>query len=291
MNWATIETALFQRRHWSWTVGAFVGIAAVGVIDYVTGPRITFSLFYLVPVAVAAWLSETVIAVAASALAAVVWLCAEVGTSRVDSSMLVYAWNFCTRLLFLLLVALLLSRLHQMLTRERDLSRTDALTGLLNARAFREVADAEMARAKRYAQPLSLAFIDIDDFKHLNDSRGHGAGDRLLKCVGGAIRANLRSSDVVARQGGDEFVVLLPLSGEEAARATVEKLGARVSEATVQEEWPFTLSIGVITCKPGEPAGTVDAVLEAADCLMYEAKSSGKGVTRFGTYGRNRRRS
>jgi diguanylate cyclase (GGDEF)-like protein len=260
---------------------AFVAIVAVGLVDYATGPEITFSILYLIPVAIAAWIAGTRIAVAASTLAAIVWLSAEVASSRLNPNLLVYAWNFCARLLFLLLVALLLAQLRQILLRERELSRTDALTDLPNARAFREIAHSELARSHRYGQPVSLAFIDIDDFKYVNDTRGHAAGDGLLRRMGETIRSNLRSSDFVARYGGDEFVILLLAADEVAARVAMEKLGARVREAMATEPTPVTLSIGVVTYIPGDRATTLDAMLENADRLMYAVKCGGKRGVRF----------
>ena len=271
-----VENIAFRPFHWSWTVGAFVAIVAVGLVDYMSGPEITFSVLYLIPVAFAAWIAGTRIAVAASTLAAIVWLSAEAASSRLNPNHFVYAWNFCARLLFLLLVALLLAQLRQILMRERELSRTDGLTDLPNARAFREVASTELARSHRYGQPVSLAFIDIDDFKHVNDTRGHAAGDGLLKRMGETIRRNLRSSDFVARYGGDEFVILLPAADEVIARVTMEKLGARVREAMAMEPSPVTLSIGVVSYIPGDRATTVDVLLENADRLMYTVKCSGK---------------
>lgn len=284
MNRIVNEGVLFRPRHWGWTATAFVTIVIVGVGDYVTGPKFTFSVFYLVPVSVAAWLSGTAGALAGSVLAAVVWLGAELASSPLGSDAFVYVWNFCAQLLFLLLVALLLAQLRRMLDRERGLSRTDSLTGLPNARAFREIARAEIARAERYRQPLSLAFIDVDDFKCINDSRGHGAGDRLLSLVAQVIRGSLRSSDHVARYAGDEFVVLLPVVDQDAARATVDKLRSIVNQAMIMEDWPVTVSIGVVTCEPGGAGVTVDGMLERADRLMYEVKSSGKNGARLATY-------
>jgi len=279
------ESVLFRPRHWGWTVTAFVTIIVVGVGDYVSGPKITFSVFYLVPVSVAAWLAGTAGALAASVLAAVVWLGAELASSPFGSNAFVYVWNFCAQLLFLLLVALLLAQMRRMLNRERELSRTDSLTGLPNARAFREIAGSEIARAERYRQPLSLAFIDVDDFKCINDSRGHGAGDRLLGLIAQSIRGSLRSSDHVARYAGDEFVVLLPVADQDAARSAVDKLRTIVCQAMIRENWPVTLSIGVVTCEPGGAAVTVDGMLEIADRLMYEVKSGGKNGAHLATYG------
>jgi diguanylate cyclase (GGDEF)-like protein len=279
------ERDLFRPHSREWAVLALATIVAVGAVDYLTGPEITFSVFYLVPVAAAAWRSGTKAAVVASVLAAIVWFSAEYASSRVDVNSFVYFWNFCARLLFLLLVALLLARLRDMLDRERDLSRTDSLTGLYNARRCREIVEDELARAQRYGHPLSLAFIDVDDFKRVNDTGGHSAGDRLLRSIARTIRGNLRSSDIVARFGGDEFVLVLPFADQMAAHAVVTKLADKVAETMLQEDWPVTLSIGVVNCEAVGEKVAVDDVLRAADQLMYEVKAKGKGGVRFAPYG------
>ncbi len=279
-----VESALLVPGGGKWAAGALVLIVLVGVVDYLTGPEITFSVFYLVPVAVAAWCAGSAMAITASMLAAISWLVAEILSSRVPSATLVYAWNFSARLLFLLLVAVLLARLREMLVRERALGRTDVLTGLFNARAFREIAEAEVARASRYRYPLSLAFIDLDDFKTVNDARGHAAGDLLLREMGSVIRVNLRGSDVVARYGGDEFVILLPMTDEAAARTVLGKLHERLGDAMARQGWPVTVSVGVFTAHGGEP--TVDFMLENADRLMYTVKSAHKDGIRFATASR-----
>ena len=280
---SAFKTASLHLSRWGWTVGSLLAIVAVGFVDYITGPEITFSVFYLIPVAAAAWRSGALAAVSASALAAIAWLYAELATSRLDANTFVYTWNFCSRLLFLLLVALLLARLRKLLDQERNLSRTDALTGLPNARALRETAFTEITRAQRYGQPLSLAFIDVDNFKQVNDSRGHRAGDRLLKYIATVLRANLRSSDFVARYGGDEFVIVLPSAEEHAARSAMDKLRDKVGEAMASEGWPITLSIGVVTHQLCGSTVTVDAMLDSADRLMYDIKSGGKSDARFET--------
>ena len=211
MGWMRLDAHLFRQGQRLRTIGALVAIAVVGLVDFLTGPRITLSLFYLIPVAAASWSGGAAIAVVTSIFAAVVWLLAELASSRLDSEIFVYAWNFGTRFLFLLLVALLLARLRVMLEREREMSRADPLTGLLNVRAFREALVVELLRLQRYGQPFSLAFIDVDDFKQVNDSRGHGEGDELLKSLAGVLRDSSRCTDVVARHGGDEFAVLYPV--------------------------------------------------------------------------------
>jgi diguanylate cyclase (GGDEF)-like protein len=286
MDATTVERSLFPSPRWTWTAGALGVILAVGLVDYATGSELTFAIFYLVPVAALAWaFGRNAVAICASALAAIVWFIAEFASRRVQADLFVYVWNFSVRLLFLMLVAVLLAQLRRMLERERALSRTDSLTGLPNSRAFREFADVELARARRYKHPLSLAFIDIDDFKRVNDRSGHRAGDRLLRAMADALRGSLRGSDYVARYGGDEFVVLLPVADRDTARATVEKLRERVTQSMAREGWPITLSIGVIVCEPGAADLFVDGLLESADRLMYEAKSLGKSGIRLATFG------
>lgn len=286
MGWMRLDAHLFRQGRRLRTIGALVAIAAVGLVDFLTGPKITLSLFYLIPVAAASWFGGAAIAVATSTFAAVVWLFAELASSRLDSEIFVYAWNCGTRFLFLLLVALLLARLRVMLEREREMSRADPLTGLMNVRAFREALVVELLRLQRYGQPFSLAFIDVDDFKQVNDTRGHGEGDELLKALAGVLRDSSRGTDVVARYGGDEFVVLYPVVDQAAARAIIDGLSSRAKAAMEQGNWPASLSIGIVTCERGDDVPSVDALLAYADRLMYDAKARGKGSARFATWGR-----
>src|SRR5437773_2624774 len=130
----------------------------------------------------------------------------------------------------LLLVSQAVARLRLAHARERELARRDALTGAPNARAFYELAGAEIARARRYIHPFSVAYLDLDDFKLVNDRLGHLAGDAVLRSVARALGGVLRASDVVARLGGDEFAVLLPEAGAAPARLATDKLRQALAE-------------------------------------------------------------
>ena len=168
-------------------------------------------------------------------------------------------------------------RLRATTAREATMARTDPLTGLFNRRAFIELATREVARAERYHRSVSIAYMDIDKFKAVNDAGGHKEGDRLLVQVAETLRGNLRSSDVVARYGGDEFVVLLPDTGDAAAEAVLEKLMGALRGAT-RAEWPATFSIGFITVD--RPSVSLDRLVQEADTLAYAAKRAGGDCVR-----------
>jgi diguanylate cyclase (GGDEF)-like protein len=146
------------------------------------------------------------------------------------------------------------------------LSRIDPLTGLLNRRAFEGRARGEVARAARHGHPLSVLLVDVDGLKQVNDRAGHGAGDAALRRVAGAIREGIREFDAAGRWGGDEFVILAPHAGRDAAVALAERVRAL---AAVTE----TVSTGIATLEAGE---TMEALIGRADVALYEAKRSGR---------------
>src|SRR2546429_8434445 len=149
-------------------------------------------------------------------------------------------WNVVLRLAALVLVSEAVARLRLAHARERELASQDAVTGGPNARACYEFAGAEIARARRYIHPFSVAYLDLDDFKLVNDRLGHLAGDAVLRSVARALSGVLRSSDLVARLGGDEFVVLLPEAGAAPARPAAQKLRRAVGPAVPAPRWAMT---------------------------------------------------
>ncbi len=164
--------------------------------------------------------------------------------------------------------------LRSAVEREQELARTDSLTGLTNRRAFCEMSSGEIDRAQRYHRPFTVAYVDIDNFKTVNDRFGHSTGDTLLRVVAHTMKSNSRAVDVIARLGGDEFAIFLPETGPEPGRAVIRKLHERLLDAMRQHEWPVTFSIGVITFI--RPPSTVDQMIRFADGLMYTAKNGGK---------------
>ncbi|MEW6113469.1 MAG: GGDEF domain-containing protein, partial [Thermodesulfobacteriota bacterium] len=155
-------------------------------------------------------------------------------------------------------------------------------TGTLNSRAFHETAQREIERTSRYWHPYTLAYLDIDDFKAVNDSHGHAAGDELLVTVAETLADNIRNSDALARVGGDEFVILFPEMGAARARRAMHRLKDNVGQKMKEKRWPVTLSVGLVTFLT--PADSVDTMLQQADGLMYEAKRSGKNKVLCAAY-------
>lgn len=156
-------------------------------------------------------------------------------------------------------------------------SRTDFLTGLSNRRHFMETLETELARSKRYGLPLSLAILDIDHFKHINDTFGHGAGDRVLYDLAKLLIHELRNVDTVGRLGGEEFAILFPNTGARQAKLACERLVTAIrSKEIVTDEGTirFTASFGLTDAACDAANGR--AFLQAADRLLYRAKREGR---------------
>ena len=155
----------------------------------------------------------------------------------------------------------------------QDLAIHDPLTRVLNARTFSDRLGQELRRNRRYGRPLSLLYLDVDDFKIVNDSHGHQTGDAVLRLVAEAIRGAVRQADIVGRLGGDEFAVLMPETGADVAEAAAGRLAKSLREA-FHGNPSVTASIGIVSCT--DAGAGPDDVLHKADRAMYEAKKLGK---------------
>jgi len=176
-------------------------------------------------------------------------------------------------------IQLLNSKLREANQKLHQISIEDALTGLYNRRFFDDRVGHEIARTKRFGRDLALAMIDIDFFKHYNDTAGHPAGDRALAAIGAIIRNSVRETDLAFRYGGEEFMIILPETTAESATYVSE----RIRSAVEKQEFPgessqpngdLTISIGVSML--GAECATLEEFVSAADKALYKAKSIGR---------------
>lgn len=256
-----------------WVVGGLVLLCGVGILDYLTGPDLSFSLFYIIPIAMLSWVTSNQVGVVISFISAGIWLVVDVLSGENYFHPITYFWNAAIRFGFFLVTVLLL-KIGKDLEIEKGIARTDYLTGAVNSRYFNEIIQMEIDRSNRYRHPLTLFFVDVDDFKSINDQFGHSAGDKVLETVVWAMKKHLRKTDIVARVGGDEFAVLLPETDKDVAKIAVSKMQREILKEMRANHRPVTFSIGVMTFTT--PPVSADEAINMADKLMYSVKNNGK---------------
>lgn len=258
--------------------GCALIVLGLAVVDYMTGPELRFFIFYWPPIAVVTWYAGRRWGLAFVVACGAAWLVANpVGYSE-NARIGLAAWNTAVNAASFALLVVMIAALRRLVDRERLAARVDVVTGVANLRAFSEVIGAEVARSGLTGAPLSLAYLDIDNFKTVNDRLGHAAGDGVLQAVALILRSSLRTGDVVARLGGDEFAVLLPRAGEEEALLIIQRLQRTMDSRAADAGWEISFSIGLVTCAGASVVP--EQLLSQADSLMYEAKTAGKSTIR-----------
>jgi diguanylate cyclase (GGDEF)-like protein len=255
-------------------ISVLLFIFLLGILDFDSGFETTFSFFYLIPIAIATWYLGKTEGRIMVVLSIITWAVSNRLAGEVYSQEIIRYWNAGIRLIVFILFAELLYGLKLALLHEQALSRTDFLTGIYNSREFYERADLEILRARRNGNPMTVAYMDLDSFKQVNDRHGHREGDKLLKIIAQTASSVIRKTDVVARMGGDEFVFLFPDSDQTKARVALEKVKLALVNKMRESNLPITFSIGAVTFLSA-PQST-DEMLHKADKLMYEVKESGK---------------
>ena len=252
------------------------------IAEHVTAYELGLSSFYLLVILAVGWFCGLPWAT----LFAFLSMFAQVEIGRAAVAVLHDPASFyignANRLFAYLLVAWLISILRTLYHRENEIARVDYLTGIPNKLGFDEQLKVEIARHRRDGNPFAVAYIDCDNFKSVNDTRGHNAGDRLLRTIAELSRRNLRATDTVARLGGDEFAVILPATGEFAALQAMNKLRKILDSAIVPQHRQVTLSIGVGVFL--DTPESTDRVVSFSDNVMYQVKNSGKNRVMHRTF-------
>jgi diguanylate cyclase (GGDEF)-like protein len=264
-------------------VVGFILIAAIGCLDFLTGYEISFSVFYVLPISLVTWLTSRRWGLIASFASALSWLSADLASGHPYSNHLIPIWNTFIRLTFFIIIASLLSALRNAYEQEHDLAHLDYLTGAMNSRNLYDLARVELDRFQRYKHPFTLAYLDIDNFKIMNDNFGHTSGDQILRLLVSCARKNIRSADSIARVGGDEFILFLPETNQESAQVALTKIHASLLKEMCQHHWPVTFSIGVLSCHTLAPS-TTDELIMTVDELMYRVKNEGKNALLYAIY-------
>ena len=255
---------------------------SLGVVDYITGFELSFSFFYLIPVTMTAWAISRNAGLASSVLCATVWLISNLLSGQTFLNLFVGVWNTLILFGFYAIVAILLTELRQSLEEEQLLANIDPLTGAMNRRSFNDIAEKKMIVSEVNRRPYTVAYIDLDHLKTINDEHGHATGDLVLKTVVDTIRKQIRNGDLLARLGGDEFAILLTDMDEEDAKRIVPRLQLALLKQMKTNEWEITFSIGVLTFLT-MPA-SADSMVSLADALMYEVKTDGRNDIKYSTY-------
>jgi diguanylate cyclase (GGDEF)-like protein len=242
-------------------------------VNAVTPASARLGILYIIPVLLVTWTDGLtwgiVFALATTGFReATAWV-----QMSADTPML---WRVGSGLAYVAVLAVAMAGLQTLRRREAEMARLiiqDPLTNVLNARAFAERLGQELDRNRRYPRPLALVYMDLDNFKVINDTHGHQTGDAVLKLVADAMRTSVRQADVVGRLGGDEFAVIMPETDAQLADAAAKRLIAGLRN--VFKGTPnVTASIGVVSCTATE--ASTDDLLRRADQAMYDAKKSGK---------------
>lgn len=248
-------------------------IYLLGEIRSATDAELTFASLALLPVLVIAWIGGRWPGLSMAVIAAAMWSVADIHSGRMFSSQWIPWANGLVRFLTYALVVILAAEVRFLLEREREHATQDELTGLLNRRAFLRAGISEVERARRYRSQLAVVFLDLDNFKRLNDARGHQVGDQALKTAGNALLGATRKNDHVSRLGGDEFAVVFPEIGFDAAVAAGNKIFDSVN-MSLNAYPPARVSVGVAWFQDVDQE--FSTMLKAADELMYAVKAAGK---------------
>ncbi len=250
-----------------------------GMINRLMGASVSLLLFYIMPLFLTTWFVGRWAGLLIVLAYAFVRLTYDFSGSIPVRYLLLHYWNIAMELGFFLFTIYALSRLKRSVEREKTLARTDDLTRTVNRRSFFDLANRELQRAHRFKHPITIAYIDLDNFKIVNDRYGHRAGDSCLRLAAATIMRNVRSYDIIARLGGDEFVVLFPETGYDSGQVVITRIKRDIVDVMRRAGLQLTVSIGAVTCADTLPSA-IDEIVKNADDLMYYVKSTGKNTIR-----------
>jgi len=253
-----------------------------GFLNYLMGPEVSPSLLYLLPLFLTAWYAERSEVVLMTLCVALTWFTADYLSSPVYMRKLFPFWDIGLRLGLVAFVAYLLTALRAELAKLGDEERIDRLTGAASRGYFYDLINQEVERCRRYNRPFTVVYVKIDDFDRVVEQLAPAEGDPLGQLVAQTLKITLRSADIVARVGNDEFGVLLPETDLEPSRIVTRKLQQALAAGVEQKEWPVTFSMGAVSYI--KPPRTLDEIVRQGDDLMYFVKKTGNNIIKHEVY-------
>lgn len=276
-----------NRQIW---VSSLLLVALIAAIEYVSGYEVAITAFLLAPIALSTWYGSRDQGIFFCLLSTTVcFIFDNVSSAHAYSNP--YApfwssyWNATNQLVLFLVITQLLTLIKNQLRIEKQLARTDRLTGVMNGRGFSEASQQLLTLAARHGRPTILAYIDLDNFRQMNEAFGHSEGDKALQVVGQVFLNSMRKTDLVGRLGGDEFAILLPETDASGARTKLGKLKNELTQKAKSHNWPIGFSIGVVSFDM--PPSSLDEAFEVADTLMHQVKKNGKNNIAFEHFPKN----
>jgi len=233
-----------------------------------------FSTFYIIPVIIASWYVGFNAGLFISVFCLVEYSFLFIYYQVEFFNLSVYLISFIPKMVVYFFIAFILVRLKKSLIAERQLARIDSLTRIGNRKSLFERVELEMNNLRRYNKIFALVFIDIDDFKKINDTSGHIEGDRILKTFANRVNDTIRKNDALFRVGGDEFILILPQTNLDQSKIVMSKIKASLGEPDIQSKQFPTVSagVGIFTVY----IENIEDVVLYVDKLMYKVKKTGK---------------
>jgi diguanylate cyclase (GGDEF)-like protein len=262
----------------SLTIFGLLLVLAIGGLDTITSYDISVSVLYLLPIILIAWYEGGAPATLISIFSAITWAESDLVSGHIYSHITIRIWNTTMVLGMFLIVAYSITTVKKLFIKEHEHADTDDLTGAANIKFFYEQARIEISRTAIDKLPLTLAYINIDNLRQVNETFGHIAGDYLLHEVAQIMRSQLRSTDIISRLGGAKFAVLMPETENENATVIIHKVQEHLLDVVKKKGWPVAFSTGVVTCDG--PTYTVDKLIAIAEDLMNAARETGKNVVK-----------
>lgn len=254
-------------------------ILVIAYLDYSTSSELYLEVLYFIPILLAAWYGRKLIAIYETVFCALLSIIVDLLLNHFHYYSFAHIWNFTSTLVILIVFVMLIIKLKHSIEGEKYLARTDFKTKALNSLALYEIIASEMQISIRHKYPLTLAYIDVDNFKSINDTYGHSVGDVLLLEIVNIIKNNIRKNDAIARLGGDEFAILFPRTGKDGAKTAVENIRDKLMSMVNGHGYNISFSIGVVIFI--KIPSKAEEMISLGDQTMYAVKESTKNSIKY----------